>query len=250
MRINMILECIGFAGTHTISSILRDMNHTDVSHGSRNFTKKTKIGLDDSTPQHLVEQLISSPHDKNYIIHTKIEPSILAPICGEYGIPYKILIRDPVKHINSCYKWAARKLLEGDPGIMMQIDSLRRTVIIPNNLKDVMPTALFFYSVNHVMNFNWDAIALGSEVVRMEDVLGSPEIFASTFCLSLEEVKAHKYFAEEKFVISSHSNSISDEILKPICDNKLFMSILDIMQFNVNGQNKTLADYKKMFGYS
>lgn len=249
MGYNLVLESIGFAGTHTITKILNDLDDVKASHGSRNFEKNTSIGICDVTPGELANQILTSDKSFNYAVHTNNAPSMLHEACQEKGIDYKLLVREPVAQINSCYKWAAKKLLQGDVSMMQKVIENQAKFILPNNLPATAPNALFFYALLHVLNYNLTAISLGIDVIKTEDVLNSAESFANTFKLPLNIIEKHPYFCQEKFIISSHSNNIGNNILAPIQENSLFINILNSIEFDYKNTKLTLQGYRELVGY-
>lgn len=242
----MFLECIGFSGTHTITSILNEISHVNVSHGSRNFLEKTPIGINDVSLDDFTNQLlVSKETSKNIAIHTNMDPKTAYPTCLSKGIEYKLLVREPVSQINSCYNWAAKKLLQGDKIVLSSALSLCGQI----GIEETIPNGLFLFSLFHVMNFNMTALSLGVEVAKMENILGSSEDFANLFGLEVEDVKNTKYFSGESYKISSYSSKISKEILPDIQENKMYIHILNNVQFNYKLDQISLEEYREIVGY-
>ena len=241
----MVLECIGFSGTHTITSILQDIEHLRVSHGSKNFEENTPIGIRDLSSDQLTEQLIKNNNkSKNIAIHTNINPKHLYPLCLQKGIDYKLLVRDPVAQINSCYNWAAKKLLQGDKVILSSMSLCKQV-----GIEETVPNGLFLFSLFHVMDFNLTALQLDVETAKMEDILESPKSFSDLFDLDIEEVRSTKYFSQGKYTISSHSSKISKDILPDIHENQIYIHILNNVSFNYKLDKISLSDYKDIIGY-
>ena len=243
----LFLECIGFSGTHSITSILKDMEGTDVSHGSQNFLKKTPIGIDNQTPIEFVNQLIMSPADHKIAVHTNMNPNETIPLCNQRGIDYKLLVREPIRQINSCYKWVFNKAVSGDVGVFNLIkhyaDNIFPSLSLPANLQNI----LFLYAVGHIVEYNLAAISHNVEIIKMEEILSNGQKFEDLF--KVPNVKNHKHFSGEKVSIANHSSHIPETLLPDIADNEIFMKVLSVLKFDHCGEKINFEEYKSLIGY-
>ena len=117
----IVAESIGFAATHTISSILADLPGYRVTHGSQNFETGVPIGAGSQTPAGFAASMVAakSAGQRPVALHTNFDPRQFLPACQAQGVQYGLLVRRPEAQIESCYAWALTKVLTGDDQMLL-----------------------------------------------------------------------------------------------------------------------------------
>lgn len=184
----IVAESIGFAATHTISTILAGLPGYRVTHGSQNFETGGPIGTGSQSPEDFVASMASAAAGgaRPVAVHTVLDPRRLRPACLASGIRYGILVRQPERQIESCYAWALRKVLDGDDQAFLTALKVAVPVMPKLGVRANLPNALYCYAVQHVCNYTLLAVEIGAEVLRMEELLSDEARFRATFDVPAE----------------------------------------------------------------
>ncbi|NDV52886.1 hypothetical protein [Salipiger sp. PrR003] len=206
----ILADSIGFAATHTISSILAEIPDADVSHGSKNFQEKVPLGVNDTAlPDFLDEMRHRKGHGaRPYAIHAVYEPGQGKAICKMKGVKHMIIVREPIKQIQSCYAWIVKKVLAGDVRAQEKLVMFDREVLQGQpSVANSFPNALFTFATNHVMAYSTAAIQAGCEIVQMERLVSDEAYFRDAFAVPEAAVLSH--FAGENVHRASHKGKVS-----------------------------------------
>ncbi len=242
----MIVDSIGFAATHSITEILGEVPNSIVSHGSRNFEVRKRLGNDDVDVFEFARQVSHRMSEGHacFALHTIYHPSDLKRACEKEGVPCKILVRRPEAQVRSCFSWAVKKIINGDQGAFIKMLESYTKMIRPSGVPATLSNCAYAFAASHVMNFNISAIASGVEIIRMEEVLSSKEAFCEAFGLS--EDNKLSYFEGNEFQRASHKSKLSDlGLAEP--DIGRLQSCLSPA---VNGRTYSWKEFEDLLGYS
>lgn len=242
----IVVDSIGFSGTHSITEILREVPNSRVAHGSKNFDTLKGLGPHNVNPQEFSEQMVRA--NKNgedcFAVHCTFDPVESKDAFANAGISHKILMRDPKRQIRSCYAWITKKIMDGDGGALRTVTNFNRDLVIPLGLNPNLSNAMFAFAVNHCTSYAMKALASGLEIVRMEDVLNSEKAFMDTFEIKKDIELSHFSGGAKKHVASHKSKVEALGLAKPDED-----AILGGLTYNVGQKSYSFADFAKELGY-
>lgn len=241
----IVAESVGFSATHTISEILRNLPDFEVSHGSRDFVSKRRIGEAEQSPADFARSMADSHRAgrRPVAVHTIFDPAAFKPACQVEGIDYKVLIREPEKQIRSCYAWIAKKVLDGDPVALAQAINVGGPLARKMKVRANLSNLLYIFAVSHVCSFNAAALAAGAEVVQVEPLLQEEARFREIFAIAPELSIPH--FEQEQMRLASHvGTGAIDALAEPESH-----AILNASRFDVGSLTLTFDGMKQMLGY-
>ena len=114
----IILESIGFSATHSISDMLSMNGKNCVSHGSKNFRKRQRIGKSDLSFSEFFKEMheLQDEHANCISVHSVYSPAVISQaVRGTCARFYGLARRSQKDQILSCFflgsewffKWAA-----------------------------------------------------------------------------------------------------------------------------------------------
>jgi hypothetical protein len=241
----IVADSIGFSATHTITAILSEVPGADVSHGSRNFDLKRPMGQGDVTPVEFARQMAVSAEAGNrcFAVHTNFDPQEFKHACGQVGITYKVITRDPARHFRSCYSWLMKKLLDGDRGAYAQVVQMNQQLHPVLGGYSNLHTGVYGFAMWHVSQWMMSALASGAELVKMEDLVSDESKFRACFDLPAEARLAH-FEGEEKHQ-ASHVGKLEIPQIKP----EEIEALHKAMQFNMGSRSLDYTAYRAALGY-
>ncbi|GGM01444.1 hypothetical protein GCM10011534_24130 [Pseudooceanicola nanhaiensis] len=200
----IVAESIGFAATHTISSILAELPGFRVTHGSQNFETAGAIGTPAQTPEDFAASMVAAGDrgERPVALHTLFDPRRMQPVCAGQGIRYALLLRDPQAQVESCYAWAAKKTLDGDESTFVSAMKSALPVLPGLGIRATLPNLLYAYALNHVCQFNVVGLDTGAPVLKMEELLSDEALFRDAFDVGAEAEIPH--FSGEARHLASH----------------------------------------------
>ncbi|WP_375688979.1 hypothetical protein [Pseudooceanicola sp. LIPI14-2-Ac024] len=242
----IVAESIGFAATHTITSILSDVPGCRVTHGSQNFETAGPIGSGSQTPEAFAASMAAAAEagERPIAVHTNFDPRRLRPACRDNGIRYALLIREPRAQVNSCYAWAVNKVLDGDDSTMLVALKLALPVLPRIGVRASLPNLLYAYAINHVCSFNLVAVETGAQVLRMEDLLSDVDKFRAAFGLPDTVPLAH-FEGEERRLASHRAKAGVDAVAAPERD-----LLLERFPVSAGGAELTVPQITEVLGYA
>lgn len=241
----IIAESIGFSATHSFSEILAGLPGTDISHGSKNFAGKTAVGRDDqSIPDFLSSMAEARDQGRKPIaLHTLFAPQAMKPACDQAGCTYWLLVREPVRQIESCYAWVSKKVLAGSASSFVQVLNQTLVPLQKMGIESNLPNTLYLFAINHVLSFNFLAVGMGAPVRKMEVLLNNEAAFRDAFDLSDDVPIAH-FSGEEVHGVSHRAQKEAGAIADP--DRE---TIQEKYRLNIGERNYSLADMNRLLGY-
>ncbi|MGR3323326.1 MAG: hypothetical protein ACU0DK_15495 [Pseudooceanicola sp.] len=242
----IVAESIGFAATHTISSILRDIPKFRVTHGSQNFETGGPIGSGSQTPEAFAASMAAAAARGAHPIalHTNFDPRRLRPACTAKGIRYSLLVRKPEAQVESCYAWALRKVLEGEDQSLLVAIKTALPHLPAQGIPANLPNLVYAYALMHVCRFNLVATEAGAEIMRMEDLLGDEARFRAAFDVPGDVRIPH--FEGNVTHLASHRSKAGLEAVAPP-DRALIRARLPVAG---GGAALTLDHIDARFGYA
>ena len=203
------IESVGFSGSTTLASILGQLPFSNVVHGTKNFNNPCLLGVDDLTAETFIGQMCLSAkkHDLVASVHSLFAPEELKILCQENVISFMGLVRHPEKQINSCYGWAYKKIIQGDPHIPPQLIQIQQ-LLIEGNIRITLSNLLYAWACRHVVSYNIRLLNTGCKLLKMEKLLSDENYFSSSFNLPAELKVAH--FHETKVEKNQHKNFLTE----------------------------------------
>lgn len=242
----IVAESIGFAATHTISSILREIPGFRVTHGSQNFETAAPIGAGSQSPEAFAASMAAAAGNGSHpvALHTNFDPRRLRPACVAQGIDYKLLVRKPGAQVESCYAWALRKVLDGDDQSLLVTIKLALPLLTQQGIRASLPNLVYAYALIHVCRFNLIAVETGAQVMRMEDILADEAQFRAAF--DVPEDTRIPHFEGNVTHLASHRNKAGLEFVAPP-ERDLIRARLPVATGNAA---LTLEHIEARFGYA
>lgn len=188
----LLIESIGFSATHSISDMLKFGGRNKVSHGSRNFTELTRLGLNDMAFDEFVEAM--KKEDANFdnciAMHCNWDPDTAAVASEKFQIPlYCLMRRSQFNQVLSHYYWILYEVLSGREDltkILVQSTEKYASLLRASGLPVNLSSTLLAHSADRVVTTNLKLSLNCKRVFFMEDIIASPISFASA--LGLEGV--------------------------------------------------------------
>lgn len=212
----IVADSIGFAGTHSIAGILGAVPGFDVVHGTQSFEQRGPIGTGSQTPDGFAESMVQAMRAgrRPIAVHTNFLPGAMKPACERRGIRYRLIARDPVKQIESCYAWALKKTLDASPNMLVTSLKTSLNTVQSMNLAPTLPNVTYAFAVQHICSFNLAALRQGAEVLRMEDLLGDEQSFRAAFDVPVEAELEH-FSGAPQHLASHRSRPELDIVAEP-----------------------------------
>lgn len=241
----IVMESIGFSATHTIASILGDVPGFRVTHGSQNFDTGGAIGTGSQTPPDFVASMVTAKASGQtpVAIHTNMDPRVFHPACHAGGVRYRLLVRKPDAQIDSCYAWSVKKVMDGDPNLLLTALKATLNWFPGAGVASNLPNILFAYSVMHVCQFNMVALETGAGVTRMEELLNDEAMFRTVFNVP-DQAHLDHFEGQTRSMASHRSKAGIDALAAP---DKA--AILAGVPISSGGEKLAVADLAKMLGY-
>lgn len=244
----IVMESIGFAGTHTICGILGEVPGVEVMHGSQTYGVDGPEGLTGTgrqTPEDFAASMTRAAERGAHpvAVHCLFPPANFKPACDRAGIRYSVLVREPERQIESCYAWALGKVLAGDHTAFVAALQLALGSVKKMGVRANLPNTLFTYAATHVCSYNLHAMATGAPVFQMENLLADEEQFRTTF--DLPETAELPHFSGDAVQLSSHRAKPGLDALAPP-DRE---SILAAIRFEHGGRSYGVADIRAAMKY-
>ena len=249
----IIIESIGFSATHSISDFLRLIPNIKVSHGTRNFTKNTPMGVDNLLFEEFYNQMLSQSQKYEYCIsvHSNYSPELISKVIDEKITKFFGLMRkSQFKQIMSCFYWAINGFLNGREDFSKIFSEIQSTH--GNSLKQIglsvnMKTCLMLYAFNWVSEFNLKLISHAQKILFMEDIIANPRKFLNLIGISFsynESLKVEKGPSHKNKVKQFEFLSNADEILEKISSHFYFN--YDNAKINIHDIDKLCASKSLM----
>ena len=179
----IVVESIGFAGTHSITHILSGLPGYEVSHGSQNFETRAPVGQGGQSAEAFADSMVraAAAGRRPVAVHCLFDPGQFKPICDQRGIRFRLLVREPRAQIDSCHAWAAKAVLSGDQAAFVTalqnaLDILQRIGVALS-----LPNLIYAYAAGHVCGYTLAGLAAGAERLQMERLLGDEAAFRAAF---------------------------------------------------------------------
>ena len=250
----MIIDSIGFSGTHSISYILEKYaKNTYIIHGSKNPFSKEIMGVNDLTEYDFLQGVIELEKKLNkkvIVVHCYYPPDKIIPLCQQFGISYALLLRNPVDQISSCFNYGLLKILKGDTYIFKEISAEfieKEKLFSKLNIKNNLSNNLYLWAFQRVTTFNLNAFQLGSKIYKMENILNNYDNLNSAFGIEIsDEINDH----EKSIKLNSHKNIVNDIISKiddfSFPDEKI---LLENISCRIRNQTYNISQINQLFGY-
>ncbi|MFD1342014.1 hypothetical protein [Litorisediminicola beolgyonensis] len=240
----IVVESIGFAATHTIAAILRDLPGYEVSHGSQDFVAKTRLGVGGQSPDAFVASMRGAAETGGtpVALHTSFAPQSMKPACDGGGVAYRLLVRDPARQIESCYAWISRKVLTGQP-VLPDVLRAALPVLKAARLGPGLPDILFAFAARHVTGYNVAGLACGARVVKMEEILADEQAFRELF--AVPDAVEIGHFSGEEVKLASHRAKQADA---PMTEPDR-ARILAALELPLGAARLSYEDYRSALGY-
>ncbi len=241
----ILADSIGFAATHTISSILAEIPDAEVRHGSRNFEKGGPVGIGDTSPVEFLDAMKRSRKAgrRPYAVHCLFPPAEGKVACRLSGATHKLIVREPSSQIRSCYSWMLRKLLRGDEILFKKLAAIEPQFLAKVPVRSTLANAAFANAMMHVVGYNIAALEAGCEILQMERLVSDEAYFRASFDVPEDAVLSH--FAGDAVHRASHRKQIEGiEIADPEEEN-----LLQIASWEVRGESISVAGLARLLGY-
>ena len=212
----ILAESIGFAGTHSISSILKGIKGTHVAHGSRNFALQSRLDDCPVPAKEFLEQMVAKNAEGKacFAVHSLYDPQELKKLSRKFPVKIKGIVRDPLKQVNSCYSWAWKKVLDGDDGVYQTGNFLMNSFCNPDkSIKRNASNAIYIFALHHVMTFNIKLLQSRFSLAKMEDLLSDKQAFCEFFELDNNIALPH-FDSQSEERQASHSGKLKDMGIK------------------------------------
>ena len=188
----IVIESIGFSATHSISDMLRMNGENYVSHGSKNFIKNTKMGIDDLPFEKFHKQMLTQngKYENCISVHSNYAPEEIAKLIDGTDTQFFGLMRkSQLKQIMSCFYWAVNEFLNGREDFTLILSTIQNKQ--GNLLKQIglpvnMNTCLMLYAFNNVAKFNLSLIKFAHKIFFMEDIIANPARFRELIGISTD----------------------------------------------------------------
>ena len=225
----IIIESIGFCATHSISDMLRINGLNNVSHGSKNFEKKTAMGIENlSFPQFLSKMIEHQDGYDNCIsVHSNFNANdIVRTIEGTNAKFFGLMRKSQRKQILSCFYWAVNGFLNGRQDMtihLIEIQKKYNKLLTQIGLSTNMNTCLMLWSYLHVINYNLNLSKHAQKLFFMEDALANGTSFAvkvgattnNKFSLSVEQGPSHKNKVKD-YEFLTNAEEVLETIVKKV----------------------------------
>lgn len=203
----IVLESIGFAGTHTICNILSELPGYEVSHGSQVFGSGGELissGAFQLTMHHFASAMAASDKAgrRPVAVHCLFNPMEFREVCDRHGIRFGVLVREPVAQIESCYSWCAKKVLAGDATSLSYALQIGLAVLEGAGIRGSLPNLIYAFACMHVGNYNALGIDSGAPLLQMEALLNDEAAFRAAFDVPEEAELPH--FSGARRRMASH----------------------------------------------
>ena len=215
--------------------MLRINGLNNVSHGSKNFEKKTRMGIENlSFPQFLSKMIEHQDGYDNCIsVHSNFNPNdIVSAIEGTNAKFFGLLRKSQRKQILSCFYWAVGGFLNGRQDITINLIEIQKKyngVLKQIGLSTNMNTCLMLWSYIYVFEYNLNLSKHAQKLFFMEDALANGTSFAvklgattnKKFSLSVEQGPSHKNKVKD-YEFLTNAEEVLETIVKKIninCDN-------------------------------
>jgi hypothetical protein len=242
----IVIDSIGFSGTHSITDILREVPNSRVAHGSKNFDTLTGLGPDNVSPVEFARQMVQAKEDgqKCYAVHCTFDPVEAKPIFDHVGIKHQILMREPIRQIRSCYAWITKKIMDGDAGALRTVMRFDRDMLTPMGLNPSLSNVMFAFAVSHCTSYAMRALASELKIVRMEDILNDEQAFRDTFDIPDDVPLSHFSKGNEKH-ISSHKSKVEALGLDAPDEDAIVRGVT----YNVGKDSYSFDEFSRELGY-
>ncbi|MFC2967670.1 hypothetical protein [Acidimangrovimonas pyrenivorans] len=241
----IVVESIGFAGTHSLSHILSRLPGFEVSHGSQNFETRAPVGQGSQTVEAFADSMVrtAAAGKRPVAVHCLFDPARFKPACERRGIRFHLLVRAPAAQIDSCYAWAAKKVLAGDQAAFVAalqnaLDLLQRLGVALS-----LPNLLYAYACGHVCGYTLAGLEAGAVPLQMERVLNDESAFRAAFEVP-QEVELEG-IGGDGTRLASHR---ADPALAALAEPER-AAILARMRFQSGGRSWSVAEIAAALGY-
>lgn len=242
----ILADSIGFAATHTISEILSGIPNAEVRHGTRNFAKGGAVGGEDTPVDQFVAEMKQSAAagKRVYAVHCLYSAPQGREVCLANGVKHRIIVREPVRHVRSCFAWWVKKTLGGDQvgyRKMVTLDEhLLSKLPIPRNF----PNAAYAAALSHVMQFNIEALEAGCEILQMERLVSDEDYFRESFDVPDDVTLSH--FSGAEVHRASHKDKLEGLGVGEANEDAL----RQVVRWTVAGKTTSFAEMSARLGYS
>lgn len=228
----IILESIGFSATHSISDMLSMNGKNYVSHGSKNFRKRQKIGKSDlSFSEYFKEMQELQDEQANCIsVHSVYSPALISQtVQGSCAKFYGLARRSQKDQILSCFFWAVNGFLNGRQDFnhhLAKVHTHFAGELNNQGLVSNFQNCLMLYAMRHVLKFNLELGLHSQKIFFMEDIVKDPNSLAIELKLidekhpplTIHKRVSHKEKAE-KFEFLGDANIVFETLVNLISIN-------------------------------
>jgi len=244
---NILIDTVGFCGTHTLSNSLKGIGDIEVVHGTQNLDTEEHIGKNNLTPYIFMEKMHkkSEKLKKNIIaIHCNFDIKEALNACSKFEVDYICLVRNLHNQIMSCYSWAYLKLINGNDTILNEaLNVFKANELLPTIKVELsLPNIVYMWACYHVMCFNLNALNLECKILKMEELFTSQELFKETF--GIKEFNLNNLDSSKKNNIS-HKENLRKYRFKEPKSEKIYNSIY----ISGPGYSISLPELNEKLGY-
>lgn len=203
------------------------------------------MGQGDQSPQAFLQSMqnVSKSGLKPIAVHTNFHPGHLKSLCQQAGADFSVIVRDPVKQVRSCYAWAISKALGGDENILARAVRANQTFTGRLGLPQNLSNGLYAFAVNHVMEYNFGAMANAIPMYRMEDLLRDETLFREVY--QIDAAQRIPHFDGESVHQASHTGKTEDvELAEP--DGEI---IRNAVELKTATENLSFSVFAQRLGY-
>ncbi len=241
----ILADSIGFSGTHSISEILSSIPSAHVSHGSKNFDTCTPIGINDVSAKDFAEQMVAMNEVGKdcFAIHSVFPPAIMMSEAIKNDIDYKVIVRNPIDQIRSCYAWITTKILSGDPHGFTAVIGSRQSFVAQVGVVPNLSNSMYAFAISHCTEFALQALLMDAPLIKMEDVLSDEIKFREAFGIQPDTELSHFSNGAPRRV--SHRGKTKGLVLSDPEEDKL----LGAITLNIKGVGYSFEEFSNLLGY-
>ena len=228
----IILESIGFSATHSISDMLSMNGKNYVSHGSKNFRKRQRIGKSDLSFSEFFKEMheLQDEHANCISVHSVYSPAVISQaVRGTCARFYGLTRKSQKDQILSCFFWAVNGFLNGRQDFNHHLALVHTSFAGELNKQGLISNfqnCLMIFAMRHVLKFNLELGLNSQKIFFMEDIIKDPNSFAIELKLidaKNPPLKVHKKVSHkekaEKFEFLSDANKVFESLVNLISIN-------------------------------
>ena len=229
----IIIESVGFSATHSVAEFFQMSGNNQVSHGTKNFTRKKPIGEHDLSFENFHQQMINE-NDKcanSIAVHSLFSPDVITNVIDGTDTQFFSLMRkQQFKQIMSCFYWAIYGFVNGREDfaqIFNMFQNKQGALLKQKGLPVNMQSCLMLYAFDHVATYNLRLLQHAPRVLFMEDFIAKPTLCAELMGVTTSansQLKVNKGPSHRDKVKDFKFLSESEEMLRKILKHFLIKS--------------------------